>query len=263
MRWLLGGVLVVLTVVTSLVAVLVYLVPASAVERHVLASVSRATGAKIASTGSTDVTFFPSIALTLRDVAIRPRQARLPTLRVRRIDAGLDWLPLLTGWTLHFNNLRFLAPVADFANEAQGVDGASAPPARKAPSYPPLSVRVASVAVEDGRIEGLGPAYRIGEVDARTGALLFDRPFNVDIDMIVNGRPQSGILELPPPAQFEVSASAVAAEGWQATKAGRKRGNAGQQFEPVMRQLISRMSDPDGSGQAGEPTGLGGATGSP
>jgi uncharacterized protein involved in outer membrane biogenesis len=196
MRWLLGGILVVLAVLTIAVGVLIYLVPATAIERHILTAVSRETQTDITSTGRPDITLFPSIEMVLRGVEIRSQSASSPTLKAREIEAQVSWLSLLTGWIIDVTKLRVIEPELSFQQPTAKNLEAAPPALLRKPSYamPGLAIREASI--ERGRVTGLGGNWRIKDVDAEMKSVSLDRPMDVDFNMFLNGHRVIGALKL-------------------------------------------------------------------
>lgn len=247
MRWLWSSLLVVMASLTAAVAVLVYLVPPSAVERHVLAAVSRATGLKLSASGAADVTYFPSIDLTVRKVIVVPASAATPQVQIRRVDATLDWLPLLTGWTLHFSRVQINAPIIAFAPAPGGIGAPSQKAPRKPRSYPPFAVELAAVKIEDARIEGVGDGIRISELDAIAANLSKQRPIEMAIDLILNGRPRSGTLRIDNPDRLFGAGTKTSELRWELVETGASRATGGPELRSLFASMIARATEDRGA----------------
>ncbi|MCH9806728.1 MAG: AsmA family protein [Alphaproteobacteria bacterium] len=205
MRWVLRAVLVVIGIVTLAVAVLVYLVPSTALERHILAATSRATDTLITSAGKPQITLFPSIAMTLKDVTVRPRTARKPALQAKRVEAEVGWLSILTAWTVNIDELRIIEPVLEMPGKGEIVELENPPAPIKARrrSYPAPGLAIGKVTVLDGTVRGLGENWRIKDVDAKTDSLRFDRPINLTAVMFLNGEKVDAELTLKNPGSLK------------------------------------------------------------
>ena len=202
MRWLLGGILVILAVLTIAVGALIYLVPSTAIERHILTAVSRATATDIKSTGTPEITLFPSIELVLRGVEARPQSAAGPILKAREIEAEVSWLSLLTGWTVDVIELRIIAPELLFQpSTVQNLEAAPALLLRK-PSYPLPGVAIRKATIERGRVTGLGPSWRIKDVDAEMKLADIDNPLDIDFNLFLNGHRVVGAMNLNNPSRL-------------------------------------------------------------
>ena len=196
MRWLLGGILIVLAALTLAVGVLIYLVPATAIERHILTAASRETQTDITSTGRPDITLFPSIEMVLRGVEIRSQSVASPTLRAREIEAQVSWLSLLTGWIIDVTKLRIIEPELLFQRPiAKNLEAAS-PVLLRRPSYPMPRLAIREASIERGSVNGLGENWRIKDVDAEMKSVRLDRPMDVEFNMFLNGRRVVGASKL-------------------------------------------------------------------
>ncbi len=200
MRWLLGAILVILAVLTFAVGVLLYLVPATAIERHLLTAVSRATATDIKSTGSPDITLFPSIELVLRGVQARPQSSAGPVLKAREIEAEVSWLSLLTSWTVDVTELRVIAPKLVFPKPTETNLKAAPSLLLRKPSYPMPGLAIRKATIEQGHVTGLGPNWRIKDVDAEMRLVGVDQPLDADFNMFLNGHRVVGALKLKNPA---------------------------------------------------------------
>ena len=202
MRWLLGGILVVLAVLTVAVGVLIYLIPATAIERHILTAASRATQSEITTSGTPEITLFPSMEMILRDVRIRPLSAPRTAVTARRVEAEVSWLSLLTLWTIDITKLRVIEPVVQLSEPADAdLERAPTTVLRK-PSYPMPGLAIREASIERGRIGGLGENWRIKNVDAEVKSVGLDRPLDVDLTMFLNGHKVAGAVKLKDPAKL-------------------------------------------------------------
>ena len=205
MRWLLRAFLVIVAVLTFAVAVLVLFVPSSALERHILTAASRATGTQISSTGSPEITLFPSISMKLRDVTIRPRDNNDTALKAKQVEASVGWLPLLTLWTVNIEVLRIIEPELQFAADSgAGLESLpDVPPKRRA--YPTPRLAIGKVSIVDGTVSGLGENWRIKDIDATTETTDFNQPAKLNLVMFVNGEKVIGYIDLKEPAAIRKS----------------------------------------------------------
>lgn len=200
MRWLLGGLLAILATITLSVAILVYLVPDSAIERHILAAAGRATDTRIETGGPPEITLFPSIDLTLRDISVRPKDRIKPALKAGELHAQVSWISLLTTWTVDVFELHIDSPELQLPGpDEQYLERAKQSPTR-ASRYPVPSLAVGQITIQNGSISGLGENWRIGSVDARIPGFRPNSPVEVDIDMILNGERVAGNVTLKDPS---------------------------------------------------------------
>ena len=202
MRWVLGTGVVILGLITISAAVLFFLVPASAIERHILASVARATDTEISSGGPPEITLFPQISMKLRNLKMQPRSGRRPILTAREVDAEIGWLPLITMWTVSVDSLHFVDPVVDLTEPAEApLEGAEAP-LRKA-SYRAPGLAIGQVSVENGTVRGLPGDLRVDGVRSTIQSFDFDKPLPVSFNLILNGHPVSGAVTFKNPSALK------------------------------------------------------------
>jgi uncharacterized protein involved in outer membrane biogenesis len=200
MRWLLGGLLALLAIITLSVAILVYLVPDSAIERHILSAAGRATDTRIETGGPPEITLFPSIDMTLRDISVRPKDREKPALKADELRAQVSWISLLTTWTVDVFELHIDRPELQLPGPGEeNLERAAASP-RLAPRYPVPSLSVGQITIENGSISGLGENWRIGSVDARIPGFQPKSPVEVELDMILNGERVAGNVRLKDPS---------------------------------------------------------------
>jgi uncharacterized protein involved in outer membrane biogenesis len=202
MSWLLRAFLVIISLLTLSVAVLVYLVPSTALERHILAAASRATGTEITSAGTPEITLFPSIAMTLRDVTVKSRTPNQPSLTAKKVEAAVGWLPILTTWTVDISELRIFEPVLQVQSGPERTDAVITPqpaqPARR--SYPAPGLAIGTVKIVDGAVTGLGENWRIKDIDAEADTLRLDQPIKISLYMFLNGEKVAGDIALKEPS---------------------------------------------------------------
>lgn len=197
MRWLLGGLLIFLAVVTASVAILVFFVPSTAIERHILTSVSRATGTEITTNGPPDLTLFPSISMKLRDVDMRRPGAAEAVLTAREVQAEVGWLPLLTRWTVDIESLAILEPMLNASSAASPdatLERAPSAQLRRA-SYPVPGVSIGTFTLKNGGVRGLDDNWRISDIDAEVTPSN-QGPLTTAVEFFLNGRKVAGTVTL-------------------------------------------------------------------
>ncbi len=201
-RWVLGAVVVILGLITISAAVLFFLVPPSAIERHILASVARATDTEISSGGPPEITLFPQISMKLRNLRMQPRSGQRPLLSAREVDAEISWLPLITMWTVSVDKLHFVDPVVDLTEPAEAPLERAETPLRKA-SYTAPGLSIGEVSVENGSVQGLPGDLRVDGVRSKVQSVDFEKPLPVAFNLILNGHPVTGSVRFKDPAKLK------------------------------------------------------------
>ncbi|KUO63163.1 MAG: hypothetical protein APF80_14060 [Alphaproteobacteria bacterium BRH_c36] len=202
MRWVLGGLLAILAVITLSVAVLVYLVPDTAIERHILASAGRATNSTITSSGPPDITLFPQIDMTLRDIEMQPEGgAGTIAMKAQKVHARVSWISILTQWTIDIAELQLVEPQLRFVDTDPPRRAAVLPQARRA-LYRPLTVVVRQIGIENGSIEGVSD-WRIKNVNAKVPAANLSSAIDVDVELFLNGEKVAGNIKLKDPLALQ------------------------------------------------------------
>lgn len=195
MRWLLSFLLALVATVTLSVAVLVYLVPDTAIERHILAAAGRATNTEITTAGLPEISLFPAIDLTLRGVEVRPRDTvATMVLTARKVHAEVSWLSILTQWTVDIGELMFVEPKLQILSERPARREAVAMKPRRR-LYPPPAVVIRQVGIEDGVIDGISD-WRIKNIDATVPILRPDADLDVDLSFYLNAEKVVGTVKM-------------------------------------------------------------------
>lgn len=198
MRWVLGGLLAILAVVTLSVAVLVYLVPDTAIERHILAAAGRATNSRITSSGPPEITLFPAIDMTLRGVEMQPEGGTgAISLKAQKVHAQVSWMSILTQWTIDIAELQLVQPRLQVLDAGSARRAAVEPEVRRT-LYRPLTVVVRQIGIEDGSIEGIAD-WRIKNVNATVPAANLSSALDVDVSLFLNGEKVAGNIKLKDP----------------------------------------------------------------
>lgn len=202
MRWLLGLILAILAGITLSVAILVFLVPDSAIERHILSAAERATNTNITSSGSPAITLFPTIDMTLKGVEMSPKEAGgWFELNAKSVRAEISWLSILTAWTIDIAELKLVEPnLRILASPPRSISVEE--PAKRRRLYRPLGVVVRTIGIKDGVIAGFAD-WSINHVNVKVPASFFRTAENVDIDMFLNGRRVTGNIRVDDPVAIQ------------------------------------------------------------
>ncbi|MBU1212998.1 MAG: AsmA family protein [Alphaproteobacteria bacterium] len=202
MRWVLGALLAILAVITLAVAILVYLVPDTAIERHILASAGRATNSTITTSGPPDITLFPQIDMTLRGIEIEPAGgAGTIALTAQKVHAQVSWISILTQWTIDIAELQLVEPRLQLA-DADPARRAQVQPQARFKLYPPLTVVVRQIGIENGSIDGVSD-WRIKDINAKVPAANLSSALDVDVELFLNGEKVAGNIKLKDPLTIQ------------------------------------------------------------
>lgn len=202
MRWLLGLLLAVLAFVTLCMAILVYLVPDTAIERHILATAGRATNSTITTSGLPEISLFPSIEMTLKGVEMHTERANTAfTLKAGKVSAEVSWMAILTRWTIDIAELKLVEPQIRVF-EASVASPPAAQPVAYRRLYPAPAIVVRQVGIENGTIEGVSD-WRIKAVNAVVPSENLGSKMDVNVDFLLNGEKVIGNFKLKDPEALQ------------------------------------------------------------
>ena len=169
-----------------------------------------ATGRELTINGDIDLTIFPWLGASIKDVALAnaPGFGPEPFAQVAEINVGVRLMPLLTGKRVEISKVRIDGIALNLAKNADGTDnwsdlakgeGEPTPGTREqpapAPQGPPMAFSVGGVEIRNATFsytdKQSGAAWRIANLAVETGAIEMGDPIDVTIGFIVNSaRPQ-------------------------------------------------------------------------
>ncbi len=199
MRKLLIGIAVLFVLLVVAVVALPFLVPKDALVARLEREVTERTGHRLEVSGPVDVSVIPNLAVTMRDVRFAGFEGGAALAALDRLDVRLALWPLLSG-EVRVDRFVLVEPVIALEVDAKGRTNWAMKP--QAPAQPQSDgggaasvqeVVLGDVEIVDGRVtytdRRAGTTRTVENLDATVGLEGLDRPFVLDAEMELDGRP--------------------------------------------------------------------------